>query len=95
MPRVIRTDNGTEFAGEFTQLLTTYGIKRRTTSPAHPQANGQAERVIQIIKTTLKKYVDGSNDQFWSEFLPEVLFYLRFTKARATGISPFEAIHGF
>ena len=43
----------------------------------------------------MKKYVDGSNEQYWSEFLPEVLFYLRFNKARATGISPFQAINGF
>lgn len=95
IPKVVRTDNGREFEGEFAKLMQTYGILRRKTSPSHPQANGQVERMVQVIKNTLKKYVDGSHESYWSEFLPEVLFYLRFTKARATGMSPFEAIHGF
>jgi Integrase core domain len=46
IPKIIRTDNGTEFEGEFAQLLHIYGIVRRTTSPSHPQTNGQAERII-------------------------------------------------
>lgn len=40
IPKIIRTDNGTEFEGEFNQLLHVYGVVRRTTSPSHPQANG-------------------------------------------------------
>jgi transposase InsO family protein len=40
IPRIVRTDNGTEFEGSFAKLMTTYGITRRQTSPGHPQANG-------------------------------------------------------
>lgn len=28
-PRIVRTDNGTEFEGSFAKLLETYGIRRR------------------------------------------------------------------
>lgn len=43
----------------------------------------------------MSKYVDGSKEEYWSEFLAEVLFLLRFTKTEATQLSPFSAIHGF
>lgn len=36
IPRIVRTDNGTEFEGEFAKLMRTYGIIRRSTSPSHP-----------------------------------------------------------
>ena len=94
-PRIIRTDNGTEYMGEVDDLLKDYGIKRHFTSPAYPQANGQAERVVGIIKLILRKYLDGLHESLWSDFLPQVLYFLRFTPAKATGITPFEAAFGF
>lgn len=36
IPRIVRSDNGTEFEGEFQELMTLYGIKRNRTSPGHP-----------------------------------------------------------
>ena len=62
---------------------------------ANPQANGQAERVIQTIKIVLKKYVDGGLEEFWSEYLAEALFLLRFTTHDTLKMSPFECAFGF
>lgn len=46
IPKIVRSDNRTKFESEFQQLMTVYGITRRTTCPSHPQANKQAERSI-------------------------------------------------
>ena len=95
VPRIVRSDNGLEFEGEFAALMKTYGIQRRKTSAGNPQTNGQAERTIKCTKHTLCKYVDGSNEEYWSEFLTEGLFRLRYTKAESIGMSPFLILHGF
>ena len=50
---------------------------------------------MKAIKVALAKYVDSSKDEFWSEFMPEVLCSLRHTPAAATGMSPFQILYGF
>eukprot|EP00983_Pelagomonas_calceolata_P026151 821938-Pelagomonas_calceolata.AAC.1 len=47
------TDGGTEFAGEFSELLHKNLIDHRTTAPSHPQADGLAERAVQTVKRAL------------------------------------------
>ncbi len=52
--------------------------------------------MVGVIKMIFTKYLDGlEQDELWREFLPQVLFFLRFTAARATGMTPFEAVYGF
>ena len=36
IPKIVRTDNGREFEGEFGSLMKLYGVTRRITSPSHP-----------------------------------------------------------
>jgi hypothetical protein len=48
-PAELVTDGGGEWEGEFDQLLTACFIDHRVTSPFHPQANGLAERVVQVV----------------------------------------------
>lgn len=43
------TDGGTEFAGEFDDVLKMALIDHRRTAPNHPQADGLAERAVQTI----------------------------------------------
>eukprot|EP00983_Pelagomonas_calceolata_P070401 1150774-Pelagomonas_calceolata.AAC.1 len=45
---------GTEFAGEFSELLLKNLIDHRTTAPNHPQADGLAERAVQTVKRALR-----------------------------------------
>ena len=54
-PCVVRMDNGTEFAGGFSQLLGAYHITYSRSSVAYPQANGQAEQYIRTIKGMLRR----------------------------------------
>ena len=45
-------------SAEFAQFMQEYDIKHTITSPFHPQANGQAERMVQTVKHLLKKAKD-------------------------------------
>ena len=53
------TDNGTEFRGEFAELLTKLGIDHRTTSAHRAQSNGLAERAVQTVKKGVAKLTMG------------------------------------
>ena len=54
------TDNSTCFtSADFEEFMTNNGIKHITSPPYHPAMNGQAERVVQSVKESLKKTLDG------------------------------------
>lgn len=56
IPDVVMSDNGPEFASqEFTEFASSYGFTHVTSSPKHPQSNGEAERAGRTIKELLKK----------------------------------------
>ena len=56
VPVEVLTDLGREFQGEFQALCERALIDHRTTSRDHPEADGLAERVVQMVKRTLCKY---------------------------------------
>ncbi|XP_050264264.1 uncharacterized protein LOC126708519 [Quercus robur] len=60
IPRVLVSDNGKQFDNSaFRDFCSELGIKNHYSSPAHPQANGQAEvtnqSLLKIVKTQLKR----------------------------------------
>ena len=56
LPEQIVTDNGSAFTSkEFKTFLQRNGIQQIRTAPYHPASNGQAERTVQILKTTLNE----------------------------------------
>jgi transposase InsO family protein len=55
-PVEVLTDQGTKFQGEFQVLCDKALIDHRTTSRDHPEADGLIERVVQMVKKTLRKY---------------------------------------
>ena len=52
----VLTDQGREFLGSFEELCVQALIDHRTTSQDHPKVDGLAERVVQIVKSGLRKY---------------------------------------
>jgi hypothetical protein len=54
-PTKVLTDQGEEFQGEFTELLTKLLIDHRLTSRDHPQSDGLAKRMVQTVKEALRK----------------------------------------
>ena len=59
IPETFISDNGPQFdSSEFPQFSDQFGFEHRTSSPRHPQGNGEAERAVQTIKNLLKKAQD-------------------------------------
>jgi Integrase core domain len=89
----IVSDNGPQFtAGEFEKFCTENGIAHIKTAPFHPQSNGQAERLVGVLKTGLKKLEgEGNTDHILRKFL----MCYRYTPSYALGDkSPFELMTG-
>ena len=94
IPSEIVCDNGSQFIGSrTTNFCDSWGIKMITSTPVHPQANGQAESSNKIIINNLKKKL-GSKKGKWAEELPYVLWADRTTPKNATGQTPFSLVFG-
>ncbi|KXZ41347.1 hypothetical protein GPECTOR_529g524 [Gonium pectorale] len=94
-PAEVVSDGGTEFQGAFAALLEQCFIDHRVTSPNHPQANGAAQRVVQICKRALRKYcAEQSTTAAWVDYLPWILLGYRCSAQASTGKSPFELMYG-
>jgi transposase InsO family protein len=94
-PAEVLTDNGTEFQGEFAALLESCFVDHRLTSPGHPQADGAAERVVQVLKEVLRKTVYLTADpNAWEQALPELLLGYRCSPQQSTRYSPYELLYG-
>ncbi|XP_068203040.1 uncharacterized protein [Palaemon carinicauda] len=76
LPRVIQSDCGSNFKSKvFKQGLEELGIKHVTSSPYHPQSQGQLERFHQTLKSMLSKYVQ-QEPKNWDQVGEEVLVLL-------------------
>ncbi|KAC9170972.1 hypothetical protein E3N88_46271 [Mikania micrantha] len=94
IPAEITCDNGSQFIGKrTTNFCEAWGIKMITSTPVHPQANGQAESSNKIIINNLKKKL-GSKKGKWAEELLFVLWADRTTTKNATGETPFSLVFG-
>ena len=50
-PDIFISDNGPQFAFDaFAQFMSSCNITHRTSSPKHPQSNGEAERAVETAK---------------------------------------------
>ena len=59
IPEVVVSDNGPQFSSkDFLQFSKYYGFTHITSSPHHPQGNGEAERAVGTVKNLLKKTDD-------------------------------------
>ena len=90
VPRVVVTDNGTQFVGEdFENTLNQLKVKHIKASVAYPQANGQVEITNKAILQGIKKRlleVKGN----WTDELPNVLWGYRTTPRTSTGETPIQ-----
>ncbi|GFW14984.1 uncharacterized protein TNCV_5046781 [Trichonephila clavipes] len=59
IPLTLVSDNGATFTSyEFRHFLKLNNIKHITSAPYHPATNGQAERIVQLFKASLKSSRD-------------------------------------
>ena len=88
------TDNAMFFRSEeYQDFCRKYGIIEYTSSPYHPQSNGQAKSsnksILKIIKMIL-----GKNKKAWDSKLPLVLWADMVTMKKAIGCAPFDLVYG-
>lgn len=91
-PRVLLTDNGTEFVNKDIQsLVTNTGLKHETTPPYHPQAN-PVERVNRVLKMMLSAFMEGGH-RTWDTHLHD--FRFAFNTAEHSSIQSSPAFMNF
>ncbi|GAA5831545.1 hypothetical protein JCM3770_005006, partial [Rhodotorula araucariae] len=61
---------------------------------AHPETDGRAEVTNKSVGQTLRVLAEDNPDE-WAQLLPLVEFALNTSISSATGLTPFETIHGF
>ena len=93
-PKRIVTDNAMCFRSEeFCSFCDKYSIVRSTSSPYHPQGNGQAESsnksLLKIIKRTLDE-----NKRAWDSKLPLAVWANRVPVKKVIGVAPFDLVYG-
>ena len=87
------TDQGSEFRGEFDELLQQVGIQHRTTSRNHPQADGLAERAVQTVKNCIRRSCDTEFEK-WAEVLPWIVMGYRMSPQAALRFAPYYLLYG-
>ncbi|XP_030963996.1 uncharacterized protein LOC115985174 [Quercus lobata] len=94
VPKVLVFDNGRQFDNAlFRDFCAHFGIKNHYSSPAHPQANGQAEVANQSLLKIIKIRLEGAKG-VWLEELPGVLWAYRTMVRTPTGETPFKLTYG-
>ena len=87
-PMEIITDQGSNFESElFRELCKLLEISKKRTTPYHPSANGQVERLNRVILQMLRCVIQNRQDN-WDEKLPYLLGAIRSTVNRSTGFTP-------
>jgi transposase-like protein len=93
-PGQVVTDNGKEFEGAFADLLRQCHIDHCRSSPAHPQANGQAEKAVGIIKKAITKTCTAKQQLHdWDKEVGWAVMGYRCSKQRSTGLTPYEMLY--
>lgn len=92
-PCTIVSDNGPQFtSAEFSMFLKERNIQHIRTSLYHPAANGAIERFHRVLKGCIQSAVLETKP--WKPTVTEFLQVYRATPHSATGLSPFELLHG-
>ena len=95
LPETIVSDRGPQFVSSFWEYVTTsVGIKRKLSTPSHPQTDGQTERAKQDLENYLRRYVSWKQDD-WARWLSVAEFAANAAPSSTTGISPFHAVYGY
>jgi hypothetical protein len=97
IPHSIITDNGTNLSqGEVEEYCHHTGICLDLASMAHPQSNGQVERTNGLLLSGIKPRLEAPLHRAagaWEEELPSMLWSLRTTPNRSTGLTPFFLVY--
>ena len=90
LPDNIVSDRDPRFTSAFwTSLFELLGTKLQMSTAAHPETDGQTERVNRVLEDVLRSYATSFTS--WSAFLPLAEFALNNAVHASTGLTPFFA----
>ncbi|KAF1313467.1 reverse transcriptase, partial [Globisporangium splendens] len=93
LPSEIVSDRDTRFTSRFWRtLLGILDTKLSMSTAAHPETDGQTERVNRVLEDVLRSCATSFGE--WSEFLPLAEFALNNSTHVSTGHSPFYVNYG-
>eukprot|EP00253_Pinus_taeda_P022447 PITA_22447 len=93
-PRELVTDQGSQFTSNLIEdLLAHHKIKHKTSTPYHPQENGQVEVTNRALEEIFTKVV-SSNRKDWANHLVEAIWTYNTTWKTTTGFTPYELVYG-
>ncbi|KAE8960342.1 hypothetical protein PF011_g30127 [Phytophthora fragariae] len=88
LPESIVSDRDPRFTSAFwTRLFALLGTRLLMSTAAHPETNGQTERVNRVLDDVLRSY--ATSFASWSSFLPMGVFALNNSTHASTGLTPF------
>lgn len=93
-PKILQSDNGTEFKGALTILLRQHGIQIINGRPRHPQSQGMVEKGNHILKEKIGAWRSDHQSSSWVCSLPEVISGMNAQRSSVTGRSPYEIVFG-
>ena len=95
LPNSIETDRGSLFTLKFWSSFCYFlGIKRRLSTPFHPQTNGQTKRQNNTMEAYLRAFVNCKQND-WARLLPMAKFAHNNAKNASTGHTLFELNCGY
>ncbi|KAK3247014.1 hypothetical protein CYMTET_12700 [Cymbomonas tetramitiformis] len=93
-PMKIVCDRDSRFRDEMhLELHRLMGVQVASTTPYHPQGDGQAEHTNHTVERMLRAYVDA-NQQDWDLWCTPVEFAINDSRSAVTGFTPFELMYG-
>ena len=91
-PRIIQSDNGTEFVNSIVRDLTTnLAIDHRLTSPYNPRSEGLGESAVKIFKQVFVKLI-FSDYSIWEQSLPAIQYYINLKVRAVHGSTAFSVM---
>jgi transposase InsO family protein len=94
-PSELTVDNGKQFDNQdFRGLCNSNGMKAVFASVYHQQSNRVVERANGKIFSAIKKRLLDDKKGKWADQLPDVIWVLNTTEARAIGFTPFCLMYG-
>lgn len=93
-PRILQSDNGTEFKGTLLVLLRDHGIKMINGRPRHPQSQGMVEQANGVLKEKIAAWRSDHQSSSWVSSLPEVIAAMNSQRSSVTGKSAYEIVFG-
>ena len=98
VPKVIITDQGTEFCNLLsTAIYKSLDVQHGTTTPYHPQCNGQVESFNKVMAAYLRKVMADAEASSldWEVFLGPLMISYNSSTNSTTRIAPHKALLGY